>query len=63
LADTIVVMTARPGRIAAEISVALPRPRSLSTTHLSGNSTLFDQIYRLLRDEVVKAMATETEMA
>jgi NitT/TauT family transport system ATP-binding protein len=63
LADTIVVMTARPGRIAAEISVALPRPRSLSTTHLSGYSTLFDQIYRLLRDEVVKAMTIETEMA
>jgi NitT/TauT family transport system ATP-binding protein len=63
LADTIVVMTARPGRIAAEISVALPRPRSLSTTHLSDYSSLFDQIYRLLRDEVVKAMAIETESA
>ena len=61
LADTILVMTARPGRIAAEIGVALPRPRSLSTTHLSGYSSLFDQIYGLLRDEVVKAMAIETE--
>jgi NitT/TauT family transport system ATP-binding protein len=63
LADTILVMTARPGRIAAEINVALPRPRSLSTTHLSAYSSLFDQIYRLLRDEVVKAMAIETESA
>jgi NitT/TauT family transport system ATP-binding protein len=63
LADTIVVMTARPGRIAAEISVALPRPRSHSTTHMSDYSSLFDQIYRLLRDEVVKAMAIETESA
>jgi len=59
LADTIVVMTARPGRIAAEIAVDLPRPRSLATTHTAAFSSLFDQIYGLLRDEVVKAMATE----
>lgn len=63
LADTIFVMTARPGRIAAEIRVDLPRPRSMATTHLSGYSSLFDQIYGLLRDEVVKAMAIETESA
>jgi len=41
----------------------LPRPRSLSTTHLSGYLSLFDKIYSLLRDEVVKAMAIETESA
>jgi NitT/TauT family transport system ATP-binding protein len=63
LADTILVMTARPGRIAAEIRVDLPRPRSMATTHLGGYSSLFDQIYGLLRDEVVKAMAIETESA
>jgi NitT/TauT family transport system ATP-binding protein len=63
LADTVLVMTARPGRIAAEIPVDLPRPRSIATTHVSGYSSLFDQIYSLLRDEVVKAMAAETESA
>ena len=36
LADTILVMTARPGRIAAEIEVDLPRPRSMATTHDPG---------------------------
>jgi NitT/TauT family transport system ATP-binding protein len=61
LADKVLVMTSRPGRIAAEIAVALPRPRSLATTHASGYAALFDQIYGLLRDEVVKAMATEVE--
>src|SRR6188472_2467376 len=55
LADTVVVMTARPGRIAAEIAIELPRPRSLATTHISGYRAAFDQIYNLLRDEVVKA--------
>jgi NitT/TauT family transport system ATP-binding protein len=59
LADTILVMTARPGRIAAEIAVGLPRPRSLATTHDPAYGRLFDRLYGLLRDEVVKAMATE----
>lgn len=63
LADTVVVMTARPGRIAAEIRIDLPRPRSLATTAAAGYSSLFDQIYGLLRDEVVKAMTTEMESA
>ncbi len=63
LADTIIVMTARPGRIAAEIPVELPRPRSLATTAVAGYSSLFDQIYGLLRDEVVKAMTIGMESA
>jgi NitT/TauT family transport system ATP-binding protein len=63
LADTIFVMTARPGRIAAEMPVGLPRPRSLATTHQDGYASLFDQIYGLLRDEVLKAMTIEAESA
>lgn len=63
LADSVLVMTARPGRIAAEIPVDLPRPRSLATTHAAGYSQLFDRIYSLLRDEVVRAMTSEMESA
>jgi NitT/TauT family transport system ATP-binding protein len=59
LADTIVVMTARPGRVATEIVVALPRPRSLATTHEADYGRLFDRIYGLLRDEVLRAMTHE----
>jgi NitT/TauT family transport system ATP-binding protein len=59
LADTVIVMTARPGRVAAEIAIELPRPRSLATTHLNGYGAAFDRIYGLLRDEVVKAMVAE----
>lgn len=61
LGDTIFVMTARPGRIAAEIAVDLPRPRSLATTHDPRYGELFDRIYGLLRDEVVRAMANDRE--
>src|SRR6188474_2277869 len=56
LADTVLVMTARPGRIAARIEVDLPRPRSMATTRDPGFSALFDRIYELLRDEVMRAM-------
>jgi NitT/TauT family transport system ATP-binding protein len=59
LADTIYVMTARPGRIAAQLPVELPRPRSHVTTHDPAYGTLFDRIYGLLRDEVMRAMVGE----
>jgi NitT/TauT family transport system ATP-binding protein len=60
LADTILVMTARPGRIAMELAVDLPRPRSLATTHDPDYARLFDRIYALLREEVLRAMRRET---
>ena len=59
LGDSIFVMSARPGRIVAEIDVHLPRPRSHATTHDPEYGKLFDRIYGLLRDEVMKAMASE----
>lgn len=63
LADTIFVMTARPGRVAAQIEVDLPRPRSVATTREPGFSVLFDRIYSLLRDEVMSAMVSESREA
>ena len=63
LADTILVMSARPGRIVATIDVELPRPRNHATTHEPGFAKLFDQIYGLLRDEVMTAMAAEAGAA
>ncbi|HKS85604.1 MAG TPA: ABC transporter ATP-binding protein [Pseudolabrys sp.] len=61
LADTIFVMTARPGRVAAMITVELPRPRSIATTRDPVFSALFDRIYALLRDEVMRAMVSGEE--
>jgi NitT/TauT family transport system ATP-binding protein len=60
LADTVIVMTARPGRFAAEIEIGLPRPRTLATTHDPNYSVLFDRIYGLLRDEVMRAMMIDS---
>jgi len=60
LSDHIIVMTARPGRVAAQIEVTLPRPRTLATTHDPAYGKLFDQIYGLLRDEVMRAMIIES---
>jgi NitT/TauT family transport system ATP-binding protein len=59
LADSILVMSARPGRIIADIEVHLPRPRSMATTKDPDYAKLFDRIYGLLRDQVMKAMETD----
>jgi NitT/TauT family transport system ATP-binding protein len=63
LADKIIVMTARPGRVCDQIDVTLPRPRSLATTHDPQYGVLFDRIYGMLRDEVMRAMVIESEGA
>jgi len=58
LADSVSVMTARPGRIKQRLSVQLPRPRTLELT----TSALFNELKRevlaLIRDERLRA-ATE----
>lgn len=56
LGDHVVVMTARPGRIAATLAVDLPRPRGLDVQKEPRFGELFTEIYGLLRDEVRKAM-------
>ena len=57
LADSVSVMTARPGRIKKRLAVELPRPRSLETT----TSLLFNDLKRevlaLIREESHRAAA------
>ena len=52
LADRVVVMTARPGRIKAVFDVALPRPRDLSVITSSAFADLKRDIVRLIREEL-----------
>jgi NitT/TauT family transport system ATP-binding protein len=56
LGDHVVVMTARPGRVAATLEVDLPRPRGLDVQKQPRFGELFTEIYELLRDEVRKSM-------
>jgi NitT/TauT family transport system ATP-binding protein len=60
MADRIVVMTAHPGTIKAEIEVDLPRPRSvyqLKATPEFGR--IVRQVWELLRDEVLRSKEQE----
>ena len=49
-------MTARPGRIKDVLPVDLPRPRSLEMINSKGFGALFDHVFHLIREEVMKTM-------
>jgi ABC-type nitrate/sulfonate/bicarbonate transport system ATPase subunit len=55
LADTVLVMTARPGRIKQRLAVELPRPRALETTTSPRFNELKREVLALIRDESVRA--------
>jgi len=60
LADTVYVLTARPGRVAAEVAIELSKPRSVASTHDPRYAGYFEQIYGLLKAEVVRSMYSES---
>ncbi|HET7341848.1 MAG TPA: ABC transporter ATP-binding protein [Methylomirabilota bacterium] len=55
LADTVWVMTARPGRIKKRLRVELPRPRPLEVTTSPFFNELKREVLALIRDESLKA--------
>ena len=59
LSDRIYVMTARPGRIKAEIRVPLPRPRTAEMTYGAPFIALVQQLKSLIREESIAAMGSE----
>jgi len=59
LSDRIYVMTARPGRIKAEIKVPLPRPRTAEMTGTPEFIVLVQELKRLIREESLAAMGPE----
>ncbi len=59
LSDRIFVMTARPGRIKAEIPVPLPRPRTPEMTATPAFIALVQRLKALIREESLAAMGSE----
>ena len=59
LGDSVVVMSARPGRIIARMPVALPRPRSLDVKHSEPFQKLEQRVWQLLEGEVRREMASD----
>ncbi len=59
LSDKVYVMTARPGRIKAEIPIPLPRPRTPEMTSSPTFMALHQQLKALIREESLAAMGGE----
>jgi NitT/TauT family transport system ATP-binding protein len=57
LADSVAVMTARPGRIKKRLKVELPRPRSIDVTTSPVFNALKREVLALIREESVRAAA------
>jgi NitT/TauT family transport system ATP-binding protein len=57
LADRVIVFSARPGRTKADIRIDLPRPRDLDVKKSKAFFDYRNQIWDLLRDEVLRARA------
>lgn len=59
LADRVAVFTARPGKIKEIVPVDLPRPRPADIRSSPEFGRLYDHLYHLLREEVLKSLAME----
>lgn len=59
LSDKIYVMTARPGRIKAEIPVPLPRPRTAEMTTSTEFISMVQHLKALIREESLASMGAE----
>ncbi len=65
LGDRVVVMSSHPGRVRAELTIDLPRPRDESVRADPRFGHLVEEIWGLIRDEAYRAIggATETPAA
>ncbi len=59
LSDRVYVMTARPGKIKAQLQIPLSRPRSADMTMSRQFLDIRQELQRLIREESIKAMGTE----
>ncbi len=59
LADRVILFSSRPGQIKATVPTSLPRPRSLELKKSAAFVELRNQLWDLLREEVLKARQGE----
>jgi NitT/TauT family transport system ATP-binding protein len=59
MSDRVVLLSARPGRIKAEYTVELPRPRNMEMRGWNSYTKLSLDIWSSLKDEVDRAMVSE----
>ncbi|HEX9494874.1 MAG TPA: ABC transporter ATP-binding protein [Candidatus Limnocylindria bacterium] len=62
LSDRVVVMSARPGRILADIRIDLPRPRGLDVKRSAEFGAYADQIWKLLATQAASVGAQHREV-
>jgi len=63
LSDRIIVLTARPGRVKADIHIDLPRPRDLASKRSAAFIAYLDRIWGLIEEEVRESMELELSNA
>ncbi|MEO3690212.1 ABC transporter ATP-binding protein [Roseateles paludis] len=59
LSDRVFVMTARPGRIKAEVEIPLPRPRTADMMSSTAFTQVLHKLRNLIREESLAAMGDE----
>ena len=59
LSDRVLVMSARPGRLLADIRVDIPRPRELEVKRTPRFLDYVDQIWRLIEGQVKRSMTAD----
>jgi NitT/TauT family transport system ATP-binding protein len=59
LSDRVLVMSARPGRILADVSIQIARPRELAIKHQPEFHAYVDQIWGLLESQAKRTMAAD----
>jgi NitT/TauT family transport system ATP-binding protein len=59
LADRVLVLARRPGRIQDTVTIALPRPRALAIKRTGAFVAYVDRIWRLIEDDVRRSVIEE----
>jgi NitT/TauT family transport system ATP-binding protein len=59
LSDRVIVMSARPGRIIADIGIEIPRPRALGVKRGKAFLDYEDQIWNLIESQVKQTMVAD----